>query len=114
VKIPGLFGEPWTKFTMGDDLFLKLEKMFRRLPVSGLTVEAKGSGAGRFIYAHTENMAVEASVHPPVFFFEVWKSSIPDSDDAPVFSVDLCSMEELERQVLEWIGGDFPESTNPA
>lgn len=78
--------------------------MCRRLAVPALTVEVRGHGGGRFIYAYTGGQAFEASIHEFGFFFEGWDHCDPESDEGPVISEEeISSLKELEERILGWI-----------
>ncbi|MES2735902.1 MAG: hypothetical protein V4672_06255 [Verrucomicrobiota bacterium] len=63
----------------------------------------RGTGKAQFIYVVAKTKAAEISLDSPGYFFEAWSDANEESDEAPVISTHVNSLQELESRLRSWM-----------
>ena len=62
----------------------------------------RGTGNAKYLYVCSKISAVEISIDLSGYFFEAWSVADEDSDEAPLISEQVDSVQDLERMLQAW------------
>lgn len=71
-----------------------------------LEFQCKGTGNAKFIYICSETRAAEVSIAPPSYFFEAWGVADAESDESPLISMHIDSIQKVEMVLKDWFGNN--------